>query len=253
VRAVHVTYYTDPASPRAWAAEPGIRRVLTRFGEGVWFSYVMGGLARSIDDPLAMLRDMLGAAAESAMPVDPRVWLEHPPRSTYPACLAIKAAAEQGRGIAFLRRAREGFMCERRTLCESASLIDLARTVPGLDVTRFAIDLESDAIVESFSADLEHRRAVAGDRALPFVAVEGVAGLHDVGDLERLVEAAGARPAAPPRVEEALRRFGRMATAEVAAVCELAGPLAAAELWRLAAQWRIRAERFVGGELWQSA
>jgi hypothetical protein len=48
----------------------------------VSFSYVMGGLARSIDDPLAMLRDMLGAAAESAMPVDPRVRLEHPPRST---------------------------------------------------------------------------------------------------------------------------------------------------------------------------
>ena len=152
--------------------------------------------------------------------------------------------------MTFLRRAREGFMCERRTLCQSASLIDLARTVPGLDVARFAIDLESDAIVESFSADLARTRAAAGDRALPFVAVEGVEGLHDVGELERLVEAAGAA-APPPAVEEALRRFGRMATAEVAAVCELAGPLAAAELWRLAAQWNVRAVRFLGGELWE--
>lgn len=227
--------------------------MLSRFGDGVSFSYVMGGLARDIEDPLRMLRDMLGAAAESAMPIDPRVWLEHPPRSSYPACLAIKAAAEQDLGVAFLRRAREGFMCERRTLCQSASLIDLARTVPGLDVTRFAIDLESDAIVESFSADLARTRAVAGDRSLPFVEIEGVAGLHDVSELERLVAAAGAVATPAPRVEEALRRFGRMATAEVAAVCELAGPLAAAELWRLAAQWNVRAVRFIGGELWEPA
>lgn len=253
MRAVHVTYYTDPASPRSWGAEPGVRRVLTRFGDGVSISYVMGGLARRIEDPLRMLRDMLGVAAESAMPVDPRVWLEHPPASTYPSCLAVKAAGEQALDVAVLRRAREGFMCERRTLCQSASIIDLARTVPGLDVTRFAIDLESDAIVESFSADLERTRAAAGDRALPFVAVDGVEGLHDVAELERLVERSGAVAQPAPGVEEALRRFGRMATAEVAAVCELPGPHAAAELWRLATAWRVRAEPCLGGELWALA
>ena len=30
------------------------------------------------------------------MPVDPRLWAEGPIRSTYPACMAVKAAAEQG-------------------------------------------------------------------------------------------------------------------------------------------------------------
>jgi hypothetical protein len=60
-----------------------------------------------------MLRDMLGAAAESAMPIDPRVWLEHPPHSSYPARRAVKAADAQNSGVAFLRRAREGLMCER--------------------------------------------------------------------------------------------------------------------------------------------
>jgi predicted DsbA family dithiol-disulfide isomerase len=253
VRAVHVTYYTDPGSPGSWAAEPALRRMLTRFGDGVSISYVMGGLARRIEDPLRMMRDVLDAAAESAMPVDPRLWLEHPPRSTYPSCLGVKAAAQQGLDVAFLRRAREGFMCERRRLCETEALVDLARTVAGLDVARFAIDLGSDAIIESFSADLERTRAVGGDRALPFVEIEGVAGLHDVGELERLVEGAGAVAAPAPRVEEALRRFGRMATPEVAAVCELAGPLAAAELWRLAAGWSVRAEHYLGGELWEQA
>jgi predicted DsbA family dithiol-disulfide isomerase len=258
VRAVHVTYYTDPASPRSWAGEPALRRVLTRFGEGVSISYVMGGLARSIDDPLRMLRDVLDAAADSAMPVDPRLWLEQPPLSTYPSCLGVKAAAEQGLDVPFLRRAREGFMCERRRLCQSEALVDLARTIDGLDVRRFAVDLYSDAIVESFSADLERTQAAGGSDGgapgLPFVAVEGVDGLHAVAGLEELVERAGAQAAGPaPGVEAALRRFGRMATPEVAAVCELPGPLAEAELWRLAAQWKVRAQRTLGGELWAAA
>jgi hypothetical protein len=56
-----------------------------------------------------------------------------------------------------------------------------------------------------------------------------------------------------PGVEEALRRFGPMATAEVAAACDLPGPGAPAELWRLAGEWRVRAERVLGGELWTAA
>lgn len=251
---MHVSYYTDPGSPGSWAAEPALRRVLTRFGDGVSISYIMGGLARRIEDPLRMLLDVLDAAAESAMPVDPRLWLEHPPLSTYPSCLGVKAAAQQGMDVAFLRRAREGFMCERRRLCETEALVDLARTVPGLDVARFAIDLGSDAIIESFSVDLERTRATGGDRALPFAEVEGVAGLHEIGGLEAVVEEAGAEPAQePPCPEAALRRFGRMATPEVAAVCELPGPLAAAELWRLAAQWKVRPQPSLSGELWEAA
>jgi hypothetical protein len=41
-------------------------------------------------------------------------------------------------------------------------------------------------------------------------------------------------------VEEALRTYGRMATPEVAEVCDLPGPRAPAELWRLALEWRAR-------------
>ena len=54
-------------------------------------------------------------------------------------------------------------------------------------------------------------------------------------------------------MEEALRRFGSMATVEVAAVCELPGPRAAAELWRLAEAWRVKPERYLTGELWSLA
>jgi hypothetical protein len=44
-----------------------------------------------------------------------------------------------------------------------------------------------------------------------------------------------------------------MAAAEVAAVCDLPGPAASAELWRLAAEWKVKPERLGSGELWTLA
>jgi hypothetical protein len=54
-------------------------------------------------------------------------------------------------------------------------------------------------------------------------------------------------------VEEAVRRLGRAATAEVAAVCDLPRARVAAELWRLAGDWRIRHEPVLAGEFWSAA
>ena len=67
--------------------------------------------------------------------------------------------------------------------------------------------------------------------------------------------AAGAPGAASPRPTwtTALRRFGRMAEPEVEAVCDLAGPRARAELWRLASEWRAKPTRVLTGWLWEPA
>ena len=54
-------------------------------------------------------------------------------------------------------------------------------------------------------------------------------------------------------MEAALRRFGRMAEPEVEAVCDLAGPRARAELWRLASEWRAKPTRVLTGWLWEPA
>ena len=68
------------------------------------------------------------------------------------------------------------------------------------------------------------------------------------------VQAAGAQPRGErPGVLDALRRFGRMAGPEVEAVCDLPGPRARAELWQLAADWRVRPVRVLFGELWELA
>ena len=105
--------------------------------------------------------------------------------------------------------------------------------MPGLQVERFRIDLGSNAIVEAFGS---RPRARARKADWPRAEVEGQA----TDDVRAAVLAAGATPAPAPGVEEALRRFGRMAVPEVAAVCALPGPRAPAELWRLALEWRAR-------------
>jgi hypothetical protein len=228
------------------------------FGDDLQITYVMGGLARELEPPHEpRLLEWLDHADRSGMPVDPRVWTEGPIRSTYPACMAVKAAAEQGSVAAarYLRALREGLFCRRRRLDAPEALVEEARAA-GLDERRFRVDLGSHAIVEAFGADLELTRA--GDFELPtfeFAGAERVAGAVDHGALRAAAERAGASPAgAPwPDVPGALARFGRMAAAEVEAVCDLPGPRAHAELWRLAAEWRVRPVHVLTGPLFEAA
>src|SRR4051795_7960379 len=100
--------YTDPACPWSWAAEPALRRLQADFGTSLEICFVMGGLAREFKRPLETMRHWIDAGDASGMPVDPRLWLDAPPRSSYPACLAGKAAAEQGKDAPPPPRARGG-------------------------------------------------------------------------------------------------------------------------------------------------
>ncbi len=247
-----------------------MRKLRLEFGDGLEITYVMCGMAREFGDPLPVVGEMLEAADRSGMPVDTRLWHAAPPRSSHPACIAVKAAAEQGDPSPYLRRLREGLMCRRRKLDSTDALIEEARTVPRLDVDRFRFALSSHAVLEAFGADLDRAAAVPAEHhaegtgrvKLPSLefrepdgVVHGVYGYSDYASLAAAAIAAGAEPAGglAPSVEDALRTFGSMATAEVAAVCDLPGPRAPAELWRLATEWRVRADRAGSGELWMVA
>jgi putative protein-disulfide isomerase len=272
---VRARYYTDPACPWSWSAEPAVRKLVVEFGDNVSWTYVMGGLARDYtntpDARAARLAYWLDVADSGGMPIDPRLWREGPIGSTYPACMAVKAAAEQGEEAAtrYLRAVREGLMCFRRKLDTTEALVEEARRA-GLDVERFRLDLASNAIVEAFGNDLEETRTPPPDAVVttagsprprisfPSVVFDGGPGAYELRSYDELraaAVAAGAEPVAdpPPGVLDALRRFGRMATAEVAAVCALPGPRAPAELWRLASEWQVRPVPVITGELWELA
>ena len=272
---VDTYYYTDPMCPWSWALEPALRRLSVEFAGELSVTFVMCGMAREVGDASSVVSEMLEASAESGMPVDARLWLASPPRSSHPACLAVVAAGEQGGAGGevdeYLRRLREGLLCRRRKLDTADALVEEARGVPGLDVERLRLGLASHGVLESFAADLERCAAVSPEHyasgservKLPSLefrgadgVVHGVYGPVEYGRLRAAAVAAGATPVSVDgslSVEDALRRFGSMSSSEVASVCDLPGPRAPAELWRLALEWRVRAERFGTGELWSLA
>jgi putative protein-disulfide isomerase len=263
------------------------------FGEGLRFAWVMGGLARQYgseyrDDEGAigsgpdcfadLMSQWLEVAEQAGMPCDPRIWTENPIASTYPACMAVKAAGEQGpeAEYRYLRRLREGLMAERRKLDTPEALI--AEAAPaGLDVERFRIDVYSEAITERFAADLDEVRDIpdaargAGQVrttegrervSLPsavFVGPggerRGVWGWQPYGAYREAAVAVGATqvndgPLEPPA---AIERFGRLATREAEVLCDRPRPLVEAELWRLATEWRLRPVDVLTGTFWELA
>jgi protein-disulfide isomerase-like protein with CxxC motif len=266
----------------SWAFEPVVRALMVEFGDDLEWTFVMGGLAREYGpgERESMVHHWLDATSESGMPTDPLTWFEAPLGSTYPACMAVKAAQEQGpdAGCRYLRALREGILCRRRKLDTTEALVEEAREA-GLDVERFRVDLGSHAIVEAFGADLEEARNVpdvvreadevrcsraAGEERVPFPTLrfhgeEGrphwTCGVRPLDYAREKALAAGARPSGRPRpgVLEAIQRFGRMAPVEVAAVCDLPLPRAEAELARLALDWRIKPIPVLAGRLWEPA
>jgi putative protein-disulfide isomerase len=266
VPVIEASYYTDPACPWSWALEPSLRRLQVEFGGGVRIEPVMGGLAPAFGDPLTEVARWLDACDRSGMPFDPRLWLEAPPSGSHPACLAVVAAAGQGEEARdrCLRRLREGLMCERRKLDGAEALLAQAQGMPGIDAARLRRDLGSSATVERFGEQLERTKAIGGSAALPTIAFRdqdgnehAVRGFAPYEGWRAAALAAGAETPSPPTpaptIEEALRRFGTLATAEVAAACDLPGPRARAELWRLALEWRVVAERRFTSALWRLA
>lgn len=261
---IEVRHYTDPSCEWSWAVEPQLRRLSWEFGDEIAFRPTMVGLARTLQpaDHAGRLAGWLEATARSGMPCDPRLWTQNPISSTYPVCIAVLAAAEQGLDAAnrYLRRAREALLCERAKLDHLDALIALAGPA-GLDQARFEIDLRSNAITEAFGADLERSRALdSGPEPLPVLVFAGSGGTSRELRGPRVYEeyldaaiAAGAKPRDPGPAEPlaAIARFGRCATRELEELSGRPRTVVEAELWSLAREWRLKPVPVLTGTLWE--
>jgi predicted DsbA family dithiol-disulfide isomerase len=289
---VELRYYTDPACIWSWGAEPRLRRLEWEFGESIRVWPVMGGLARSYGPTYRDEEGRIGAGtdcfadliahwlyvtAETGMPCDPRLWTEAKITSTYPVCMAVIAAREQGAaaGMRYLRRAREALVVERRKLDHTEALVAEGGAA-GIDVERFRIDLDSNAILEAFGGDLDEVRRIPeaarsagavrvteGRERLAFPSVElvaegsrhGVWGWRPYEAYREAALAAGASPETqrPAEPLEAIERFGRCATREIEELTSRPRPVVEAELWALARDWRLRPVPALTWTLWELA
>lgn len=171
-----VVYFTDPLCVWSWAFEPVWRRLLHTHAGRIRWRYAMGGMIPSWRDFRDPLNDVerpfhMGALCRQAsqiggVPIADRIWAEDPPASSYPSCVAVKAAELQSleAGDLYLRRVREALMAEGRNVARRQVLLDVAAEVAAehpeaLSVARFEHDLESPAALEAFRADLNAARS----------------------------------------------------------------------------------------------
>lgn len=263
-----LTQYTDPNCTWSWGAEPIMRRLEMRYGHRLTIDFVLGGLVRDFDDfhddandirePDDVAPHWEEASRRHGMPVDVGVWETDPPRSTYPACIATKAAARQDPrvGFRYLRRLREVSATERRNIAKRSTLIEVGETV-GVDIDRFLEALDDGRAERAFHEDLTRmqRRGVRGFPAFE-LEVDGEARiLGTYQPFERLERALLRRvpdlqPRELPPVPGFVGTYGYVATQEVAEVYEVEPRRAREALGRLEEAGVVRSVRRGNGTFW---
>jgi len=136
---VEVIFYTDPLCCWSWAMDPDWERLRNEYGLPV--VYKMIGLLpaweffhdsiHSVRKPVQMGPEWVHAREVSGRPIADRIWIEDPPASSFPACIAVKCAEEQSPafGAMYLHIAREAVMVHSRNIAETRVLIDLAHSL----------------------------------------------------------------------------------------------------------------------------
>jgi predicted DsbA family dithiol-disulfide isomerase len=260
--------FTDPGCPWAFSAEPGRLRLRWLYGDAIEWQPRMVVLSRSPDEYLAkgftpelMARGKADIQRRFGMPIDPRPPARMP--ATVNACRAVVAARLHfpDREAALLRRLRMHAMAG--DLFDEPPVIARAAAEAGIDPMRLLRAWRDDPEVER---ELEADAAAAREPSRPALALD-----HKLADAENgrrytcpsyeitriedgarfdvpgfqpvaVYEAAIAnlapelgRRALPASVEELLEWAGEpLATAEVAAICEIDHAEARTELARVA-------------------
>jgi predicted DsbA family dithiol-disulfide isomerase len=172
---LELVYYTDPLCCWSWAFEPHWRRLRAEFGAALDCRYRMAGMIadwgsysdplNSVSRPLQMGPIWREAQHLAGVPVDDRIWAEDPPASSYPACLAVKAAELQSADAAdlYLRRLREAVMTQRCNIARREVLVELAEELAAaapdrLDAERLGRDLDGQAARDALREDIKEAR-----------------------------------------------------------------------------------------------
>lgn len=271
---IEIVYFTDPFCSWCWATEPALLALRERHRGRLSVRHVMGGLVRDMSDFHDVANGIRSTAEvaphwrevaeRSGQPIDERLMLDitDPHWSTWPACVAVKAAELQGRAIGdrFLRRLRRAALTERAEAQRADVQVRLAADVTGLDASRFEADLTSPAAAEAFRRDREECAAHGATgfptmlfRLAPPSDTEGgilVGGHRSLQVYQRVMDelAPGLERQPPRSIAELLSEYGPLTTRELAAITgdhrvrtTLASELSAG---------RVRRAEVRGGELW---
>ncbi|MFB9075944.1 DsbA family protein [Flavobacterium procerum] len=170
---VKIIYYTDPICSSCWGIEPQLRKLKLEYGDYFEIDYRMGGLlpdwsynSGGISKPADVAHHWDEASLHYEMPIDGDVWLEDPLDSSYPSCIAMKAAQIQSKekAVKFMRILREKLYLEKKNIAKWENIEEAAKNA-SLDIQKLKSDYETDA-KKLFQDDLDLARKL-GVRGFP--------------------------------------------------------------------------------------
>ncbi len=275
---VRITWYTDPHNVWCWGCEPAIRRFEVLYPGSVEIETRMGGLFEDFSPVREQWARMSGGrwkdsvraffeavAAQHRMPMDAERMTESVDDfdSTWPACLAAKAAELQGqeRGRRYVRRLREAWAVEGQGIHRRGVQEGVAVEV-GLNLGAFRAAIEDGSAERAFRKDREECRdlGITGfptfvvDYAEESLRLEGWQPWEVFDDaLQKL-----GPDLRPERIETTkvtvrglLQRYGRFATRELAAVLSATDDDAEIILEELEGEGEVLRRSVGNGLIWE--
>jgi putative protein-disulfide isomerase len=274
---LEVTWYTDPHNIWCWGCEPMIRRLEVVYADSVRLRVRQGGLFEDFSpvreqwarmsggrwtDSVRAFFEAVGSQHRMPMDSDRMIQAVDDFNSTWPACIAAKAADLQGpeAGRRYLRALREAWCLDARAIHRVGVQTDVAREA-GLNLDAFANALEDGSADRAFQEDRSEcaRLQVTGfptftiGDAHASIRLNGWQPWEVFEEVLRKVD-----PSLVPNVVEAndasaLQLFGssdRWATREVAAVLGVTDDDAELLLEELEGSGRIHRQAVGNGLIW---
>ena len=178
-------FYHDPMCSWCWGYRPVSDKLFASLPDGVRRIDIVGGLAA--DDEQPMPADMQAYVSQTWRRIESMLgtefnhqyWTECAPRrSTYPACRAVLAAAEQNAYDPMVNAIQRAYYLRAMNPSDTATLEKLAAELD-LDGNKFSADLRSQAINEEL---LSQTRFAASSpiRGFPALALELDGSLYPV-------------------------------------------------------------------------
>lgn len=161
--AVEIIHFADPWCSWSWSLEPILNRLREVYGNQIKITYKMGGVSDDFNewrkhyDAVSdedLRKWFAEALKDGKMPFDVEYVLKTKVKSTFPACIAFKAAELQGEELAhkFFRRMMENADIECKNISDEKIYLKIAKEA-GLDVDRLRKDAKSDKARKMFEKD----------------------------------------------------------------------------------------------------
>jgi putative protein-disulfide isomerase len=187
---IDITIYTDPLCCWSWAFEPQLEKIKAALSQRAIWTYRMGGLiptwknfhdeVNSVTRPVQMGPVWMHAGQVANMPIHHQIWMQDPPSSSYPACIAVKAVQLQSpeAGTLYLKMLRNACMVNGENIAKEDVLFRIAKALKdiftSLDLDQFQKDYHGDAARDEFREDLDLVRKYNINRFPTLIVKAGV-------------------------------------------------------------------------------